>query len=156
MTHFLTSIFLISGRGTGVVSGLPPAVNVVFLALSCGLLVAGIIIFQKRRTWLTHSQVTQGKVVDYYKRFERHDHSGMFPMYFPIVTFQANGKQFVTEANKGTQDVHIGDEIPVRYNEENPEDSVLGSNNIPGLQPGVFLVFGTLLLSISIVLMALK
>ncbi len=153
MSSILNSIFLISGKH-GVYTGVPPTVMVAFTVVSAALIVLGIYVSQKRREWYRHSLTTQGEIVEVSRRYDRSDRRGQHPMFFPVVSFSVNGRQFKIESDKGMPILsEVGQKMPVRYNPENPYDSALGDSNVPGIKPSVFYFMGAALLAASILLM---
>ncbi len=152
MESVLSSILLISGRPTEAFNGLPHSVMYAFFVIAIGLFVVGIVTSQRRKYWFQQSQLTQGRIVEITKRYERSDKRGQSPIFFPIVSFNVNGRQFKIESDKGMDKLAEGDVMPVRYNPENPYESALGDNNIPGTKPNLFFVLGILLFAVSIFL----
>ncbi len=153
MLHNLNSIFLISGKH-GVYTGVPPTVMAAFTVVAAALIVLGIYLSQKRREWYRHSLMTQGEIVEISRRYDRSDRRGQHPMFFPVVSFLVNGRQFKIESDKGMPVLsEVGQKMPVRYNPENPYDSALGDSNVPGIKPSVFYFMGAGLLAASILLM---
>lgn len=153
MSNILNSIFLISGKH-GVYTGVPPTVMVAFTVVSAALILLGIYLSQKRREWYQHSLTTQGEIVEISRRYDRSDRRGQHPMFFPVVSFLVNGRQFKIESDKGMPVLsEVGQKMPVRYNPENPYDSALGDSSIPGIKPSVFYFMGAGLLIASILLM---
>jgi Protein of unknown function (DUF3592) len=153
MSSILNSIFLISGKH-GVYTGVPPTVMVAFTIVSAALIVLGIYLTQKRRAWYQHSLTTQGEIVEVSRRYDRSDRRGQHPMFFPVVSFSVNGRQFKIESDKGMPVLsEVGQKMPVRYNPENPYDSALGDSSVPGIKPSVFYFMGAGLLAASILLM---
>lgn len=153
MSNILSSIFLISGKH-GVYTGVPPTVMVAFTVVSAALIFLGIYLSQKRREWFQHSLTTQGEIVEVSRRYDRSDKRGQHPMFFPVVSFLVNGRQFKIESDKGMPVLsEVGQKMPVRYNPENPYDSALGDSSIPGIKPSVFYFMGAGLLVASILLM---
>jgi hypothetical protein len=153
MSSILNSIFLISGKH-GVYTGVPPMVMVAFTIVSAALIVLGIYLTQKRRAWYQHSLTTQGEIVEVSRRYDRSDRRGQHPMFFPVVSFSVNGRQFKIESDKGMPVLsEVGQKMPVRYNPENPYDSALGDSSVPGIKPSVFYFMGAGLLAASILLM---
>ena len=153
MLHILNSIFLISGKH-GAFTGVPPTVMAGFALVSTALIFLGIFLSQKRKAWLQHSQLTQGEIVEVSKRYDRSDRRGQHPIFFPVVSFIVNERQFKIEADKGMSILsQVGQKMHVRYNPENPYESALGESNIPGIKPSVFFALGTGLLVASILLM---
>ena len=153
MSSILNSIFLISGKH-GVYTGVPPTVMVAFTIVSAALIVLGIYLTQKRREWYRHSLTTQGEIVEVSRRYDRSDRRGQHPMFFPVVSFSVNGRQFKIESDKGMPVLNeVGQKMPVRYNPENPYDSALGDSSVPGIKPSVFYFMGAGLLAASILLM---
>lgn len=153
MSSILNSIFLISGKH-GVYTGVPPTVMVAFTVVSAALIVLGIYLTQKRREWYRHSLTTQGEIVEISRRYDRSDRRGQHPMFFPVVSFSVNGRQFKIESDKGMPVLsEVGQKMPVRYNPENPYDSALGDSSVPGIKPSVFYFMGAGLLAASILLM---
>lgn len=153
MSNIFSSIFLISGKH-GVYTGVPPTVMVAFTVVSAALILLGIYLSQKRREWYQHSLTTQGEIVEVSRRYDRSDKRGQHPMFFPIVSFSVNGRQFKIESDKGMPILsEVGQKMPVRYNPENPYDSALGDSSVPGIKPSVFYFMGAGLLIASILLM---
>lgn len=153
MVNILNSIFLISGRH-GVYTGVPPTVMAGFVVVSAALILLGFFLTQKRRSWYQHSQLTQGEIVEISRRFDRSDRRGQHPIFFPVVSFSVNDRQFKIEADKGMAILsQIGQKMQVRYNPENPYESALGESSIPGIKPSVFFVLGLGLLIASLLLM---
>jgi Protein of unknown function (DUF3592) len=153
MENILNSIFLISGKH-GAFTGVPPTVMAGFGLVSAALIVLGVYLTQKRRAWYQHSALTQGEIVEVSKRYDRNDRRGQHPMFFPVVSFSVNDRQFKIEADKGVSILsQIGQKMEVRYNPENPYESVLGESNVPGIKPSVFYVLGIGMLLASAVLM---
>ena len=153
MSSILNSIFLISGKH-GVYTGVPPTVMVAFTVVSAALIILGIYLSQKRREWYRHSLTTQGEIVEISRRYDRSDRRGQHPMFFPVVCFSVNGRQFKIESDKGMPVLsEVGQKMPVRYNPENPYDSALGDSSVPGIKPSVFYFMGAGLLAASILLM---
>ena len=153
MSNILNSIFLISGKH-GVYTGIPPTVMVAFTVVSAALILLGIYLSQKRREWYQHSLITQGEIVEVSRRYDRSDRRGQHPMFFPVVSFSVNGRQFKIESEKGMPVLsEVGQKMPVRYNPENPYDSALGDSSVPGIKPSVFYFMGAGLLAASILLM---
>ena len=143
MLNILNSIFLISGRHSAF-NGVPPMVMIGFALVSTSLIFLGIFLSQKRKMWLQHSHLTQGEIVEVSKRYDRGDHLGRYPIFFPVVSFIVNEKQFKIEADKGMSIIsQVGQKMQVRYNPENPYESALGERNIPGIKPSVFFALGT-------------
>ncbi|MFC0181097.1 Protein of unknown function [Pseudarcicella hirudinis] len=154
MESVLSSILLISGRPAANYAGPTPVFMVVFTIIAVALLVVGAYLSQRRRQWLQHSALTQGKIVEMTKRYARDDNAGRFPIYFPIVSFNVGEKEFRTEAEKGmSSSVQIGQPIEVRYNPENPYESALGTKNIPVPKPTIFFILGLVMMLSSIFLM---
>lgn len=153
MVHILNAIFLISGKH-GPFTGVPPTVMAGFALVSTALIFLGIFLSQKRKTWLQHSRLTQGEIVEVGKRYDRSDRRGQHPIFFPVVSFSVNERQFKIEADKGMSILsQVGQKMQVRYNPENPYESALGESSIPGIKPSVFFALGTGLLIASILLM---
>ena len=153
MVHILNSIFLISGKH-GAYTGVPPTVMIGFALVSTALIFLGIFLSQKRRAWYQHSMLTQGEIVEISKRYDRSDRRGQHPMFFPVVSFVVNERQFKIEADKGMSMLsQVGQKMQVRYNPENPYESALGESNVPGIKPSVFFALGSGLLAASILLM---
>ena len=153
MSNILNSIFLISGKH-GVYTGVPPTVMVAFTVVAVALIVLGIYLSQKRHAWFQHSLTAQGEIVEVSRRYDRSDKRGQHPMFFPIVSFSVNGRQFKIESDKGMPVLsEVGQKMPVRYNPENPYDSALGDSSVPGIKPSVFYFMGAGLLAASILLM---
>ena len=96
MSNIYSSIFLISGKH-GVYTGVPPTVMVAFTVVSAALILLGIYLSQKRREWYQHSLTTQGEIVEVSRRYDRSDKRGQHPMFFPVVSFSVNGRQFKIE-----------------------------------------------------------
>ena len=153
MVHTLNSIFLISGKH-GVFTGVPPTVMAGFTLVSAALIFLGIFLSKKRKSWYQHSMLTQGEIVEVSKRYDRSDRRGQHPIFFPVVSFIVNERQFKIEADRGMSILsQVGQKMQVRYNPENPYESALGESNIPGIKPSVFFALGTGLLVASILLM---
>ena len=153
MSSILNSIFLISGKH-GVYTGVPPTVMVAFTIVATALIVLGIYLSQKRRAWYQHSLTTQGEIVEVSRRYDRSDRRGQHPMFFPVVSFLVNGRQFKIESDRGMPVLsEVGQKMFVRYNPENPYDSALGDSSVPGIKPSVFYFMGVGLLVASIILM---
>ncbi len=153
MSYILNSIFLISGTH-GAFTGVPPMVMAGFALVSTALIFLGIFLSQKRKAWFQHSQLAQGEIVEVSKRYDRSDLRGQYPIFFPVVSFIVNERQFKIEADKGMSMLSkVGQKMQVRYNPENPYDSALGERNIPGINPSVFFALGAGLLIASILLM---
>ena len=153
MIYILNSIFLISGKH-GAFTGVPPMVMAGFALVSTALIFLGIFLSKKRSAWLEQSRLTQGEIVEVSKRYDRSDRRGQHPIFFPVVSFNVNERQFKIEADKGMSILsQVGQKIQVRYNPENPYESALGESSIPGIKPSVFFVLGTGLLLASILLM---
>ena len=153
MIYILNSIFLISGKH-GAFTGVPPMVMAGFALVSTALIFLGIFLSKKRSAWLEQSRLTQGEIVEVSKRYDRSDRRGQHPIFFPVVSFNVNERQFKIEADKGMSILsQVGQKIQVRYNPENPYESALGESSIPGIKPSVFFVLGTGLLVASILLM---
>ncbi len=149
----VASVLLISARPTGSFQGSMTLFMVLFSLIALTLIAVGIVLYKKRQTWIAHSKMTYGKIVEISKRYARDDHSGRFPIYFPIVAYQVNGNEFRREADKGlAQDCELGQEVPVRYLAENPYEASLNESSIPVLNPTVFFVLGILMLVSSIAL----
>ena len=114
-------------------------------------------LYNKRKDWIAHSKTTYGKIVEISRRYARDDHSGRFPIYFPIVSYYVNGAEFRREAEKGlAKHCEIGQQIPVRYLTDNPYEASLSESNLPVLNPTVFFVLGILMLLSSIILSFLQ
>ncbi len=153
MGALFSSVLLISGVH-GVYEGVPPVVMAGFIIVAGALIFLGVFISQKRRHWFQRSILTNGEVVEVSKRYERSDKLGQSPIFFPVVSFSVNGRQFKIEADKGMSMLsQVGQPMKVRYNPENPYDSALGERNIPGLNPSVFFILGIILLAVSTMLM---
>jgi hypothetical protein len=149
----LVSVLLISGRPTGSFQGSMTLFLVLFSFIAFALIGVGVILYQKRQAWIAHSKMTYGKIVEISKRYARDDHSGRFPIYFPIVSYYVNGSEFRREADKGLgRNCEVGQEIPVRYLMDNPYEASLNEKSTPGLNPTVFFVLGILMLISSIAL----
>ena len=103
----LVGVLLISGRPTGAFQGSMTLFLSLFLLISMALLVVGIFLYNKRLKWVSHSKTTYGKIVEISKRYARGDHSGRFPIYFPIVAYQVNGLEFRREAEQGIPDRRV-------------------------------------------------
>jgi hypothetical protein len=153
MVYIINSIFLISGKH-GEFTGVPPSVMAGFVLVSTALIVLGVYLSKKRRAWYEHSRLTQGEIVEVSKRYDRSDRRGQHPIFFPVVSFSVNGRQFKIEADKGMSMLsQIGQTMQVRYNPENPYESALGESSIPGIKPSVFFLMGAGLLIASLLLM---
>lgn len=153
----MLGILLISARPTGEFHGSMPLFLGAFTVISLALIGFGIVLFKKRKEWVHNSKMTYGKIVEISKRYSRDDHSGRFPIYFPIVSYHVNGLEFRREADKGlAKNCEIGQEIPVRYLSENPYEASLSENVVPGLNPSIFFAMGVLMLASAIILLFLK
>jgi hypothetical protein len=153
MASVLSSILLISGKH-GVYEGVPPLVMVGFIAVASALIVLGVFVSQKRRHWFQRSVLTEGEIVEVTKRYDRSDKRGQSPIFFPIVSFIVNERQFKIEADSGMSMINgVGERMKVRYNPENPYESALGEASIPGVKPSVFFILGLGLLFASLLLM---
>ncbi len=153
----LLGILLISARPTGDFQGSMTLLLSIFFLISVGLIVCGIVLYKKRAIWIQKSITTYGHIVEISKRYARDDHSGRFPIYFPIVAYQVNGLEFRREAETGlVKNCEIGQEIPVRYLSENPYEASLSDKNVPVLNPTVFFVLGFLMLLSAIILSLLS
>ena len=149
----ILSVLLISGRPTGAFQGSMPLFLTLFSIIAITLIGVGIILFNKRKSWVAHSKMTYGKIVEISKRYARDDHSGRFPIYFPIVSYYVNGNEFRREADKGlAKHCEIGQEIPVRYLSEDPYEASLNESTVPILSPTVFFILGILMLISAIAL----
>jgi hypothetical protein len=147
------TILLISARPTGSFQGSMTLFLVLFSFIAFALIGVGIVLYKKRQSWIAHSKMTYGKIVEISKRYARDDHSGRFPIYFPIVSYYVNGAEFRREADKGlARNCEVGQEIPVRYLMDNPYEASLNETSIPVLNPTVFFVLGILMLISSIAL----
>lgn len=147
------TILLISARPTGSFQGSMTLFLVLFSLIAFALIGVGIVLYKKRQSWIAHSKMTYGKIVEISKRYARDDHSGRFPIYFPIVSYYVNGAEFRREADKGlARNCEVGQEIPVRYLMDNPYEASLNETSIPVLNPTVFFVLGILMLISSIAL----
>lgn len=143
----IVSIFLISGRPSGNFQGSMTLFLLLFLVIALALIGVGVVLFKKRKEWIAHSKMTYGKIVEISRRYARDDHSGRFPIYFPIVSYHVNGREFRREADKGLgQDCFIGQEIQVRYLSQNPMEVSLSENSVPVLNPTIFFILGILML----------
>ena len=152
MLVIFNSIFLISGKHAPF-TGVPITVMTGFAVVSTALIILGIFLSQKRRAWYQHSKLTQGEIVEIGKRYDRSDRRGQHPMFFPVVSFIVNERQFKIEADKGMSILsQVGQKIQVRYNPENPYESALGESNVPGIKPSLFFALGSGLLAASILL----
>ena len=149
----IAGILLISARPTGSFQGSMTLFLVLFSLIAFALIGVGVVLFRKRQTWIAHSKMTYGKIVEISKRYARDDHSGRFPIYFPIVSYYVNGNEFRREADKGlARNCEVGQEIPVRYLTDDPYEASLNETSIPVLNPTVFFVLGILMLISSIAL----
>ncbi len=147
------TILLISARPTGSFQGSMTLFLVLFSFIAFALIGVGIVLYKKRQSWIAHSKMTYGRIVEISKRYARDDHSGRFPIYFPIVSYYVNGSEFRREADKGlARNCEVGQEIPVRYLMDNPYEASLNETSIPVLNPTVFFVLGILMLISSIAL----
>ncbi len=147
------TILLISARPTGSFQGSMTLFLVLFSFIAFALIGVGIVLYKKRQSWIAHSKMTYGKIVEISKRYARDDHSGRFPIYFPIVSYYVNGAEFRREADKGlARNCEVCQEIPVRYLMDNPYEASLNETSIPVLNPTVFFVLGILMLISSIAL----
>ncbi|MFN8355562.1 MAG: DUF3592 domain-containing protein [Spirosomataceae bacterium] len=123
------------------------------VAASC--IVAGVYFSNRRRAWLQHSVLTQGIVVDVYKKYLRDDKAGTHPLYFPIVWFNINGKAYEHTLESATDaPVKVGETVEVRYNPNSPEEVAVGSTEAPGMNPKVFYILGAVFLLLSSLLLA--
>jgi hypothetical protein len=149
----ILSIFLISGRPSGDFQGSMTLFLLLFLIIALALIGVGMMLFKKRKEWIAHSKMTYGKIVEISKRYARDDHSGRFPIYFPIVSYQVNGREFRREADKGLgHDCYIGQEIRVRYLSQDPMEVSLSENSVPVLDPTIFFILGILMLISALLL----
>ncbi|MEN9386813.1 MAG: hypothetical protein RLZZ185_1554 [Bacteroidota bacterium] len=147
------NVLLISARPTGSFQGSMTLFLVLFSFIAFALIGVGVVLYKKRQSWIAHSKMTYGKIVEISKRYARDDHSGRFPIYFPIVSYYVNGSEFRREADKGlARNCEVGQEIPVRYLMDNPYEASLNETSIPVLNPTVFFVLGILMLISSIAL----
>ncbi len=153
----LAGVLLISARPTGSFQGSMTLFLVLFSIIAFALIGVGLVLYKKRQTWIAHSKMTYGKIVEISKRYARDDHSGRFPIYFPIVSYYVNGSEFRREADKGlARNCEVGQEVPVRYLTENPYEASLNESTIPVLNPTVFFILGFLMLISSIALSFLQ
>ncbi|MEY2793985.1 MAG: hypothetical protein RJA76_1977 [Bacteroidota bacterium] len=146
-------VLLIAGRPTGEFQGSFQMFSSFFIGISLVLLAIGVILYSQRRYWISHSNITIGKITEVSKRYSRDDHMGKFPTYFPIVSYLVNGHEFKKEADKGfTADNIVGKEVPVRYLNDNPNESTLTVDAAPTMNPLLFFVLGGLLFLSSLFL----
>ena len=123
--------------------------------IAMGCLFAGMYFSNRRKYWLAHSNLTQGVIVDVYKKYMRDDKSGNHPLYFPIVWFNINGKAYERTIENATEKpVAVGETVEVRYNPVNPEEVALGSSEAPGLNPKVFYILGGVFVVLSTLMLA--
>lgn len=151
------TIFLIAARPRGEFQGDMVLFASLFVLLSLVMLVFGLRLLLKRKDWLAHSKLTYGKIVEITKRYARDDHSGRFPIYFPIVSYQVNGLEFRREVERGhSKQVQLGQEVPVRYFPENPMEASLDEQAIPVLNPTIFFILGGMMLISALLLLLAK
>lgn len=149
----LLGILLLSGRPSGEFQGSFQLFSSFFIGISLILLAVGVILSSQRRYWISHSNITIGKIIEVSKRYSRDDHLGKFPAYFPIVSYLVNGHEFKIESDKGfTVDNMVGQDVPIRYLNENPNESTLAVDTAPTMNPLLFFILGGLLLVSSLVL----
>ena len=143
----IAGVFLISGVPTGEFKGSIELFLALFIIISLILLAIGLVLWDKRKTWVKRSQITIGKIVEISRRYARDDHSGRFPIYFPIISYYVNGNEFRREVEKGfSKRMEVGEEIQVRYKPEDPFQASLNENSIPIQNPNIFFILGTLML----------
>ncbi len=126
-----------------------------FILLGLLCLAAGVYFYNRRQSWLAHSVPTQGVVVDVARKYLRDDKSGLHPLHFARVKFDVNGKAFTTDAEEGSEEpVQVGQTIEVRYNPANPVEAAFGTGHVPGLNPKLFFVLGSVFALLGVVLLA--
>jgi hypothetical protein len=146
-------ILLIAGKPIGEFQGSFQLFSSFFIGISLVLLAIGVILYSQRKYWISHSNITNGKIIEVTKRYSRDDHLGKFPTYFPIVSYLVNGNEFKKEADKSfAVDNLIGQEVPIRYLNENPMESTLSVDAAPIMNPLLFFVLGGLLFLSSLFL----
>ena len=150
----LSTIFIIAARPIGEFQGSYNFFGSLFIGISLILIAIGIILNSQKRYWIINSEVTTGKIVEVSKKYSRDDHLGKFPSYFPIVSFLVNGREFKKESDKRVNSDNIlGNEVPVRYQYDNPTDSTLNIDNAPVMNSIVFFILGGLLFVVALFLM---
>ncbi|MBO9640297.1 DUF3592 domain-containing protein [Siphonobacter aquaeclarae] len=114
-----------------------------FVGIALACLAIGFYYSNRRTQWLQHSAVADGVVVDVFKKYNRDDKMGNYPLHFPRVQFSVGNHHFEAQGEAAVDaPVQIGEHMKVRYNVENPEEATLGVNKIPGTNPKVFFILG--------------
>lgn len=138
--NFFATIYTMSMPGGGTLQ-VSPSVAFLFIGAALVSMAAGLYWNNRRRAWLQHSALTQGTVVDVFKKHARDDQGGHNPYYFPKVMFNVNGKRFEKQAEAGTDRAFlVGQTVPVRYNPTNPAEAAFGSTEVPVQNPNVFFI----------------
>lgn len=138
--NFLAILYGMSMPGGGTLE-VSPSVAFLCLGVAAACLAAGFYWSNRRREWIQHSALTQGRVVEVLRKHARDDQRGLNPFYFPKVTFNVNGKLFVKQAEEGTEQAFsVGQTVSVRYNPTNPAEAVFGPQGVPVQNPNVFFI----------------
>ncbi|MDR6195450.1 DUF3592 domain-containing protein [Siphonobacter sp. SORGH_AS_0500] len=123
-----------------------PFIGIAILCLGVGFYFAN-----RRQQWLQQSATAEGVVVEVFKKYNRDDKMGNYPLHFPQVKFNVGNHQFLALGEEGFNNpLQVGSRIPVRYNVGNPEDATLGTEHVPGVQPKVFYIVSGLFFAIGV------
>jgi Protein of unknown function (DUF3592) len=150
----ISAIFLMSMPHTSALTQPGIIVSSILMVLAVASVIMGIMVANRRKQWVSHSTLTQGTIIDVYKKYLRSDKAGHHPVYFPTVVFNVNGKRFQIVGEVGSDKTFdVGQDIPVRYNPINPDEAIVGKAEAPGMNPTVFYAIGGVMVFLGIVLM---
>ncbi len=122
-----------------------------FIGIALLCLMVGFYFANRRQQWLQQSAMVEGIIVDVFKKYNRDDKMGNYPLHFPQVKFNVGNHQFLALGEEGTNSpLQVGSKIPVRYNVGNPEEATLGTEDAPGIQPKVFYIGAALFFMIGV------
>ncbi|MCF4970609.1 DUF3592 domain-containing protein [Nostoc sp. CMAA1605] len=110
----------------------------IFGGIGSILLVVGIVLTLKTRSFVATSVITQGTVIDFKRRSK---------VYYPVVEFTpSSGDTTVFEANSGssTPEFQMGQQVEILYSPQQPNDAVIHSWLNLWLLPATFTGMGAI------------
>ena len=96
---------------------------------------------------------TVATVVDFEKEVSRGMDKKLSTIYYPVVEYQVGDKVIQRKASTGQNppDYYKGEEIEIRYNEENPKEFIIVGDNTAMILAGIFIAVSVVIMVVSFI-----
>lgn len=102
-----------------------------------GFLVAAVLVFRSGRRWRRRARPAEGRIVD--REWDRDD--GYYPV-FEFSTWRGETVRVRSNLHTSLQRLDIGDQVPVLYNRDRPEDARIDTRVFRYSGPAILAAIG--------------